>query len=189
VRGVEQRPVVRLDHCNARAHDPRQFVNRHASRQSVGRECRPQVVDSRWLRDPGSFNPLLPVPPAEVVYVERTFPRPSEQVRAVQPSGERVDGRERLGRERNLPSRAQRLRSVLRTVRTRRVLSMSRRSTRAHSLGRGPVATAKVTAAAPRSSSSPQMRLISSGLNTRMSRGVGCGFLPASFAGFRVMCP
>ena len=47
---VEQRPVMALDHHDARAHDPRERVDAHAGGERVGSERAPQVVDTSWCR-------------------------------------------------------------------------------------------------------------------------------------------
>ena len=72
---------------------------------------------------------------------------------------------------------------------TRRVLSTSRRSSADHSAGRMPVAVANSTAAASSGLSSSVIARSSSGVYTRMSRGEGIGFGPASLAGLRCMKP
>ena len=186
MRRVEQRPVMGLDHPDARAHDPRELIDRERGRSAFEANVERRSYNRAGFSIPDDSTRRVPLAASKVVNVERATLGTGEDEGRVETGDQRVEGNESCGGQRYLTPRSLRLRAAHGQYAPGSVdvptLDV------AHSEGRRPVAAAKVIAAAPR-----RIELLARVLSApRVRRRELCGeeaagFLPASFAGFCVM--
>jgi hypothetical protein len=102
--------IVEVDHCDARAHEPRESEHRDACAEREGGIGVTQVVEVAWRIDPGRPLDRLPVAAVEVAEVEVSAACVRKEQRAVVSWPKLVEGLERDRLKRNSASAQPRLR-------------------------------------------------------------------------------